>query len=257
MLGFSTSIKDIPNNDNRKDITMKLHAKTGIAMGALLALAVPTAQASTGINSGFYAGASVGLSNLSGSQSFRAMELPDIPRDQRKMGISAQSLGVGLFGGYGHKWDCLWLGTELSYLFDQLTDQKAAQFQVFGQEKIFKTRSTGAFGAAVHIGYIHHSNCLVYGILGLEGRRFQVNFQDPVGDAVPVSAKYSSLAFAPGLGVRVKLTNNISVRGEYKYAFYRSKTAEATGDIGGVANTSRLKVMPRVQAFQVGVVYSF
>lgn len=242
---------------------MKLYAKLGSTVGAFLMFAVPgQVQANVAINSGFYAGASVGMSSLSGNQTFEAVELDDpiAVRDFRKQSLSARTAGLGLFAGYGHKWNCLWLGAELSYLFDRLNDKKTVQWGTFGVDKTFTTKSTGAVGGAIHIGYIHHQNSLIYAILGLEHRRFQVSFQDPVQpdpSAISVSKKHSSLAFTPGVGMLLKVARNISVRGEYKYALHRSKTAVETAPIGGIDNRSTLKTSPGVHTVHIGLIYNF
>lgn len=72
---------------------------------------------------------------------------------------------------------------------------------------------------------------------------------------------YNSVAFVPGVGARVNLTKNVSMRAEYKYAFHRSKATVASAPnqalgVGGT-DTSTLKQSPRIHTFHMGLVYSF
>ncbi|MCE3231010.1 MAG: hypothetical protein K0R52_938 [Alphaproteobacteria bacterium] len=246
----------------------KLYLKAGTAVAALIASTV-SAQANVGtggIKSGFYAGASVGLSNLSGNQKLEATRSDGAVLDIRNNGLSATSAGVAVFAGYGQKYNCTWIAAELSYLFDRLNGNQNATFDTTAVAKTFQSRSTGgAFGASLHLGYIPHENYVAYVILGVEMRRFQFglsNPSNPVSDSITgINAKkYTSVAFTPGLGMLVKLSKNVSLRGEYKYALHRSKTVTATSTpaaAGGLSTTSTLRQSPRVQSFQIGVVYSF
>ncbi len=243
-------------------MTKKLFAKIGTTVGALLVSTVAV-QANAGINSGFYAGASAGLSSLSGNQRFNAQENanPVVVTDARNNGLSATSAGAAVFGGYGHKWNCTWMAAELYYLYDRLNSDRTAQL-TGTTEKTFQARSTGAFGVSIHLGYIPHPNCVVYAIAGVERRRFQMGLLNAAFVAADnivslESKKYNSTAFVPGAGMLLKLTKNMGLRAEYKYALHPSKTVTATADLAGTNNTSTLKQNPHVQTFHVGVVYSF
>jgi len=245
-------------------MTRKLLARIGTTAGAILVSTV-AAQANAGVNSGFYAGASAGISSLTGTQRFNAQEnaIPVVVTDARNNGLSATSAGAAVFGGYGHKWNCTWMAAELYYLYDRLNSDRTAQFNGVPVEKTFQARSTGgAFGASIHLGYIPHPNSVVYAIVGVERRRFQMGLLNstfhPNDNIVSLdSKKYNSTAFVPGAGVLLKLTKNLGLRAEYKYALHRSKTVTATANLAGTNNTSTLKMNPRVQTFHIGVVYSF
>lgn len=241
----------------------KLCAKIGTTVGALLVSTV-AAHANAGINTGFYAGASAGISSLSGSQRFNAQENnPVVNSDTRNNGLSATSAGAAVFGGYGHKWNCTWMAAELYYLYDRLNSDRTAQYNGVPVEKTFQARSTGgAFGASLHLGYIPHPNCVVYAIAGVERRRFQMGLLNSafhVNDNIVAldPKKYNSTAFVPGAGMLLKLTKNLGLRAEYKYALHRSKTITETANLVLTNNTSTLKQNPRVQTFHIGVVYSF
>ncbi|MDF3033376.1 MAG: hypothetical protein K0R76_330 [Alphaproteobacteria bacterium] len=242
----------------------KLYLKAGTAVAALLMTAVP-GQASMGIKSGVYAGISAGLSHLSGNQNLNAANSnPAQPKTDYRMRLSGNSVGASVFAGYGYRVNCTWLAAELSYLFDRIESKQTISTSQNIADKVFKARSTGAFGGAFHIGYIPHEACALYAILGLEMRRFRMNYQNegaPAPDVYSTNSKsYNSTAFVPGVGARINLAKNVSMRVEYKYALHpsRSTTSPAARNavIGGT-DTSTLKQSPRVQTLHVGFVYSF
>ncbi len=243
-----------------KKFCMKLATTTA---GALLILAAP-GQANIGIKSGPYAGVSVGLSNLSGNQDFNSANSdPAQPTFTNRLRLSGNSVGASIFGGYGYRVNCTWLAAELSYLFDRVESKSTTTAPAVPGEKIFKGRSTGAFGGALHIGYIPHEVCAVYAILGLEVRRFRMSFENSATrdqDVFSLNNKsYNSVAFVPGIGARLNLTKNVSMRAEYKFALHRSKSTSASAPNTGIGgtDTSTLKQSPRIQTFHLGVVYSF
>jgi len=233
-----------------------------IAISLLSTISVASYANVGKINTGPYVGASVGLSNLSGRQDFNVSNnalgaiTPSL-----NVGLASTSFGASIFGGYGVKLNSCWFAAELSYLFDRLNSQQKAKFDTFIQNKTLKTRSTGAWEGAFHLGYVPHDNWVIYAIAGIELRRFQVSFKDDANDiAATINKKYMSAAFVPGLGIRVNLTKNIAFRGEYKCALHRSKSlssAPTDNPAGLGVDTVTMKQSPRIHAFRVGLVYSF
>jgi len=243
-----------------------LYVKLGAMAGTVLMTAAPGNAHTGGIRSGPYIGASVGLSHLSGGQNLNAINIvPPAPATttvSHSLRLSADSVGASVFGGYGYKWNCTWLAAELSYLFDQMESRQGVNSGNNTVNGVLKARSTGAFGGALHLGYIAHDNCVIYVIAGVEMRRFRMSFQDNSPDNTIVSKNnksYTSTAFVPGIGTSIKLTKNVSVRAEYKYAIHptRSTSASAANAALGGTDTSTIKQSPRVQTFHLGLVYSF
>src|SRR4051812_17028369 len=97
----------------KRMLFIKIGTATALLMGAV------SAHAHTGgTHSGFYGGASIGLSHLSGNGSFNSTDTTaPAERDQRAFGLSASSINGSLFAGYGHRFNCVLLATELSFLF--------------------------------------------------------------------------------------------------------------------------------------------
>ena len=232
----------------------------------LAALAMTTALATSAhsacqINSGAYVGLSVGGAHLGGKNDFSHTN-DGAPNNTatNNSGVSANSFAASIFAGYGLKFNNLWTALELFAQFDNLKDKNEFKVNAQNNSNFKKITSNGAFGGAVHLGYTFN-NCIIYAIAGAEVRRFKAEFSSGDKDAIAaeVSKNYTSTAFAPGLGVRVNLSKNVSIRTEYKYAIHRKKTLNATATnaaIGGKDNIT-LKASPTIQTFNVGLVYSF
>ena len=138
---------------------------------------------------------------------------------------------VNLSVGYGHKFDKIWTAAEVFYQFDDLNSNGIS--------------SKGAYGAAVHLGFIPLKNFIFYGILGVESRSLTVK---------EISKNYRSVAFTPGVGARFALSENFSIKTEYKYAMHKAKSfSEAYKDGSSLA----IKGKPSVHSFNVGMTYTF
>ncbi|MEI7493485.1 MAG: outer membrane beta-barrel protein [Alphaproteobacteria bacterium] len=241
---------------------MKKNLLVSLCLGTVFAVVADANASSCQINSGAYAGISAGISNLSGSGEFNAKNhVAGFDNLIQPNKFSKTSAGAGLFAGYGMKFSGFWAAAELFYQFDRLNNVNKFKVISYVQDKKLQTNSTGAYGAAVHLGFVPSNNCIAYAILGAEVRNFKVKFSDSAHDiAATINKKYTSIAFTPGLGVRFSLTKNISVRTEYKYAMHRSKniTSSATNpNAGGSIDTLTLKNAPKIHSFNLGLVYSF
>ena len=246
---------------------MKKNLLVSLCLGTVFAVGAQANASSCQINSGAYAGISAGLSAQSGKSNFVYQNNGGgfiAQRDVHKVNVSLSknSVAAALFGGYGMKFGGFWAAAEVFYQLDRLN---AKEKLTLGQDDGYelKSSSTGAYGAAVHLGFIPNNNCVAYAILGVEARRFNVKFadkNDPVNIAAVVKKGYTSIAFAPGVGVRFALSKNLSLRTEYKYAMHRSKkiTASASSVVApGQTDIVTIKHKPQIHSFNVGLVYSF
>ena len=90
-----------------------------------------------------------------------------------------------------------------------------------------------------------------------------MNFADTIAPneiSAVVKKGYTSIAFAPGLGVRFALSKNLSLRTEYKYAMHRSKKITVSANSDNIPNQTdvvTIKHKPKIHSFNVGLVYSF
>jgi len=242
--------------------------KTKVLLSLSAAALVNAAQLSAApqISSGAYAGVAAGVSVLGGKNGFTYSNDSvaagnQVIQNQANFSLSKTSPALTMFGGYGMKVSDFWAAAELFYQLDRLRDK---QNPVFGANEptSLKTSSAGAYGAAVHLGFLPSENCVAYAILGIEARRFKVQFSDPVDTniAAKIRKNYTSIAFTPGFGVRFALTKKLSLRTEYKYAMHRKKTMSSSvhnANPPGYDDMVTLKHQPKVQTFSVGVVYNF
>lgn len=66
------------------------------------------------------------------------------------------------------------------------------------------------------------------------------------------------LGYAPGVGIQIKLTENISTRFDYSYRIYnefRSKNLSRETDVANTNITG--KILPRIHQFALSVIYKF
>lgn len=230
----------------------------------LAALAMTTALATSAhsacqINSGAYVGLSAGGAHLAGKNDFTYENVVGGIKEEKGIKLSKTSVVAGIFGGYGFKFNNLWAAAELFYQFDQLKDSSIFSIQGNSGSKL-ESKSSGSYGGAVHLGFIPNGNSIVYAIIGLDVKRFKVSFSDTVSPAIinaSISKSYTSPAFAPGIGVRLAVSKNISIRTEYKCAIHRKKSFDAAA-VGGLGTDAiKVKHSPTVHSFNVGLVYSF
>lgn len=241
--------------------------KTKVLLSLSAAALVNAAQLSAApkISSGAYAGVAAGISVLGGKNGFTHTDDTGARGNQQiqnqgNFSLSKTSPSLMVFGGYGMKFSGFWTAGEIFYQFDSMKSKQAPNFGA--DEKSLSSQTTGAYGASIHLGFLPSENCVAYAILGVEGRKFKVKFEDtpPVQIAGKINKNYTSIAFAPGLGMRFSLTKNLSIRTEYKYALYKSKkfaVSSENANVAGRTDIVTLKHQPKVHSFNVGMVYSF
>ncbi|MBP9829447.1 MAG: outer membrane beta-barrel protein [Proteobacteria bacterium] len=242
--------------------------KTKVLLSLSAAALVNAAQLSAApqISSGAYAGVAAGISVLGGKNKLTTSNDAgggaQILQDQGNFSLSKASAAAILFGGYGAKINEFWLGGEVFYQFDSLKDKQNPAF-AGAQPVTLKSASTDAYGASLHLGFLPAENCVAYAILGVEMRKFKVQFSDPTPAgymSTSINKKYNSLAFVPGVGMRFALVKNLSFRTEYKFAMHRGKKVGASGENArnpGQLDVVTIKHQPKVHSFNIGVVYNF
>ena len=243
---------------------MKKNLLVSRCLGAVAAVSAQANASNCKINSGAYAGVGAGVSVLSGKNILTLSNDqggggPQVTHDKGNFSLSKTSLAGILFAGYGVKISGFWVAGELSYQIDGLKNKQEPMFNENSTN--LKSSSTGAYGAAVHLGFMPSENCAAYAILGVEARKFNIKFSaDSALSSATISKNYRSIAFAPGVGVRFALAKNISIRTEYKYAMHRSKTftsSAAHAAFPDQTDMATVKHQPKAHTFNVGVVYSF
>jgi len=242
---------------------MKKNLLVSLCLGTVFAVASQASASSCQINSGAYAGISAGISHLSGKSIFNQSNTVAVNSHPYNAGkLSANSIAAAVFGGYGMKLGSFWTAAELFYQFDNLKNKDlfSGEDTTTAARLTRSLKSSGAWGGALHLGYVINNSCVAYAIAGAEVRRFKVSFSSASTQNTNVISKsYTSIAFAPGVGVRFSLAKNLSLRTEYKYAMHRSKSfsdTRANAAVGG-NDTTTLKNSPAVHSLNLGLVYSF
>lgn len=232
-----------------------------------LTLATLTAShltASAQITSGAYLGAAAGVSVLGGKNKLitsndGGVGGPQQINNQMSLSLSKASPSVSIFAGYGLKFSNFWAAAEVFYQHDHLKDSQDIMFAVEPASVV--SSSAGAYGASAHVGFLSADNFVLYAILGIEARKFKINFSaSELISSAKIAKKYTSVAFVPGVGARFALTKNLSLKTEYKYAIHRSKrmsVSAANSANPAQTDVSTLKHQPKVQSFNIGFVYNF
>jgi len=243
---------------------MKKNLLVSLCLGTVFAVAADANASSCQINSGAYAGISAGISHLSGKSIFNQSNTVAVNSHPYNAGkLSANSIAAAVFGGYGMKLGSFWTAAELFYQFDNLKNKDlfSGEDTTTAARLTRSLKSSGAWGGALHLGYVINNSCVAYAIAGAEVRRFKVSFSSASAQNTnAISKNYTSIAFVPGLGVRFSLAKNLSLRTEYKYAMHRSKkmTASALNTVNvGQTDIVTIKHKPQIHSFNVGLVYSF
>ena len=242
-----------------------MNKKTLAALALSTALFTNIYGSSCQINSGAYVGLSAGMAHLAGKMDTSTGIQIGAPlgaySNNAPAGLSQTSAAGSIFAGYGMNLNNFWVAAELYYQFDQLNYKK--ELTLTGHPITFsvKVKSGGAWGGNAHLGYVFNKNCILYAIIGAEARRFKLSFVNT--DIINFTAQsfdksYTSVAFAPGLGVRISVGKNWAVRTEYKCALHRNKNVSGSGaNPGGGDDQADIKLKPQVHSINVGLIYSF
>lgn len=161
-----------------------------------------------------------------------------------------QAAAIGAILGYGCNVDSFHVAAELDYYYNSGTRAKSDVNSPNGYAT--GVASNGAFGAALRLGYWLSQNHLLYVRGGIEVRRFDFNVDARGSTTYPsVSAHDTRLAFTPGLGLEMKLNDNLSLNLEARTAYYNSKERSATNAYG----TTRGKYRPQIDSALLSVRY--
>lgn len=145
--------------------------------------------------------------------------------DQPEVGTPASleisGANAGLRLGYRWQRDRWVFGPELGYEGGKIEDS----FSTGGYEAESEIKSVLAL--RMKTGYLTGNDILVYGIVGVA--RAKVDYRvEGDGDHGPIAVNdsYSKTGYIVGLGAEKKLTERLSLTGEYEYANFGKETLE-------------------------------
>jgi opacity protein-like surface antigen len=225
-----------------------------ILLATALSLAVTTTASLANQKNGFYIGA--GVAQLVGHHDATATDGAGANLTTRTFGFSKATIGADLIVGYSAYINHFLLGVELDYMFGNINKTISVNPPAGQASTSAKAESTGgAWGGAVRLGYSCNDAFTPYIRLGFENRRFKLATTETNAAAnTLISASGRKTAFAPGVGVDVRLNKNLLLGLEYRYAIYSSITKSAAAPVPG-ADT--LKITPRVSTALVSLKYVF
>ncbi|MBT4880712.1 MAG: porin family protein [Alphaproteobacteria bacterium] len=199
------------------------------------ATALTTASASDSFAKdfeGFYAGLGIGLTSMKGEAKATSTNA--------KADLGSSGLAGSIFGGYGKMTsDKFYVGGELDIGLDSGTST-SSNGNTSGA--YFKASRGLLYSAFVRGGVIVAPKTLAFLKLGVRYSKFRLSASDGTGFEKKEKGKY---AFVPGVGIETMVSDKISVRADYTYAFF----SEIKSDEG--------KFTPRVSTFLVGAAYKF
>jgi opacity protein-like surface antigen len=226
----------------------------------LLASAITIASATSSMAAakhGFYVG--LGLAGLSGHHSSTiTYQEPGVPVETNKFGFSRFAPGADIMIGYMALINTFMIGAEFDYLFGNLNRTNTIDRSP-NLVRTSKVDSTGgAWGLAVRLGFNCLDRFMPYIRLGIENRRFKLTHASQnlgLPDFTEISSAARKTAFAPGIGMDFKVSKNLILGLEYRYAMYGSITKSGTNP--GVPVDVTFKVSPRVSTGLVNLKYVF
>lgn len=189
---------------------------------------------------GAYAGVTLGY-GFQGKDRVGVNE--DRPGGMNNIGtLKLSGANASLRGGYRWQNGNWVFGPELSIEGGNIKDSFSTST---GYDASSKIKNVIALRAKV--GYAVQPDLLVYGMAG--AARAKVDYS-VTGPAVDIDRSYNKTGYVVGLGVEKKLTERVSLTGEYEYANFGKQTLE---DAAGTVT----KATPKYNNVRVGVNFKF
>jgi opacity protein-like surface antigen len=205
---------------------------------------------------GFYGGVALGGAVLTGKSNLsvsRINPLGFLQPNNFGPRLSDGNVTGDFFIGYGKRLNCFWVAVEAIASLTSLNSKASLDLSDLNTGQFLSAKTTNAWIGAVNLGRYLNESIKVYVKLGIESRRFRVNFTgvpNPAADPlVNLNKTYTSVAFVPGLGMEVDLTPRFSLRTEYRGAFHQAKTVQVTQS---ATTYTSVKTTPVIHSFTVG-----
>jgi len=176
-----------------------------------------------------------------------------------RFGLSKYTVGLDVLLGYAWQFNSFVVGLEFDYLFGNSNTSYYKFASAAGLDDWnMRLHTSGAFGAAFKFGFQCTDRVLAYIRLGLENRRFRVSANVFSLNAAQVAANQISssttkTAFAPGLGIQMRLNCALALGLEYREVAF----GKITGSLTSVNGTTTTSVRPRVSTILLSLTYNF
>jgi outer membrane immunogenic protein len=208
---------------------------------AALVLAAPALEAQQRFDRA-YAGGVLGYTSGDSDASFRLTG----PGTRSTRSVDASGAEFGLYGGARLPVQGFLVGVELGGLWSDASENRAG---VFGPGTWRASVSKDSeFYLSFNAGAEVQPGVLLYGLAGLQIADYELSMRDEVTGAT--SRNSSNLTgWHLGLGAEAFVTENVSVRGEYRYQSFDSLRVRN--------NVLDARIEPTENVFRLGVSYYF
>ncbi|MBM3633059.1 MAG: porin family protein [Alphaproteobacteria bacterium] len=243
---------------------MKKVLKSSLVVASLVTLAATSTHANHP-KSGFYAGAALGGTALTGKSNLSVRRnipaLGDVPQNFNPT-IGDKNFAADIFVGFGKRFQCTWVGFEVLASLSSLNANAPLDITPLTTSdngQFLSIKTTNAWGGTFNFGYYMNPTTKLYVKLGLESRRFRTNFNGTGNAAVAATdpnllsivKNTTSTAFVPGFGLETDLTPRLSLRTDYRIALHPRKTTNVTNS---ATQFSNIRTKPTVHYFNLGLV---
>lgn len=218
---------------------------------ALVASTVALGATQANISTGFYLGAAVGYGATTAKQTEQTAGVGSSgSRD-----VGANQANIGIMGGYGWVSNCLYVGGEVAYTFEnaKINDSLGGTSTASNAQ----LKRNGYFNVALRGGYLFTPNTMLYVRLGVTWGKWILTdtFNAGFNNNNPGRGSKNRMSFAPGLGLETAVHKNVYLRVEYVYEF--GPSVRATNNAAALANSFSNYGTIRNQSGKVGLVYKF
>ncbi len=238
-----------------------------VASAALLNLSAESCASSF---SGAYAGASLGMSAMTGDAQTNNIS-SDLAADNvvlnNKINLGKKNFVFGVFGGYGIDFNsCFYVGPELyaSFGSSKVKILNQSDNQVSSKVFVVNLNKKYTVGGKVRLGYTVSPKAMVFLGFGGEMNKYELKSENiatavaQTGVDLVVKKSKNKFQFAPSVGMDMKLNQNIVIRGEYTYSMKtKLKIAPAYIEVATSKRVADIKVNPENHRFELKVAYQF
>lgn len=175
-----------------------------------------------------------------------------------KPNSGATLFNYGLFAGYGHTFGQFYVGGELLF---SLNSGEASYNSTNSNNSTFanaKIKENFSFGPSIRLGALIAPKTLAFVKFGGIGTQLKVDTRpfSLTGASTPATSyKKTVWGYSFGAGLETLVTTCISVRADYTFNGYPTKTFAIPNTNAGNANQG--KISARDNIFRVGLAYNF
>ena len=196
----------------------------------VIALAVESAQDDW---NGFYAG--FGISGAYGVDSLSLVDAKgNVSKDLDNEDFSLSSIDGFVEGGYDFQTGNLVFGVNGNYDFNFSSD--TSEFQK-SANSVYTEQLGSGWGLGVRAGILANDSTLVFGSVGFASRDVELGYEKSGKDPVSFNETVSAAGYYVGAGMETLISDNLSLKAEYRYSQFDGYETGAIGKSGKVLSS--------------------